>query len=182
MNSRQATTAIHVTAVLFGLSGIFGALIQGSATLITAGRALFATLALLLFMMRTEPASDARSEVSELAAREVALHHRKQFSLDYQSETMEQLSRQMTKLDFNPVMPVRMQSGTRLVGARYCAVLGQIAAQFRFVDEAGKPYTLYQTRCQGEFSDLPVGNFEIEGTHVELWREAGLLMVLASSS
>src|SRR5690606_24146370 len=53
MNSRQATTAIHITAVLFGLTGIFGELIQGSAALITGGRAVFATIALLLFMHRT---------------------------------------------------------------------------------------------------------------------------------
>ena len=53
MNSRQATTAIHITAVLFGLTGIFGELIQGSAALITGGRAAFATVALLLFMRRT---------------------------------------------------------------------------------------------------------------------------------
>ncbi|MHA3902196.1 DMT family transporter [Castellaniella sp. WN] len=53
MNSRQATMAIHVTAVLFGLTGIFGELIQAGATLITAGRAAFATATLLLFMVRT---------------------------------------------------------------------------------------------------------------------------------
>jgi drug/metabolite transporter (DMT)-like permease len=52
MNSRQATTAIHITAVLFGLTGIFGELIQAGAVLITAGRATFATVALLLFMTR----------------------------------------------------------------------------------------------------------------------------------
>ncbi|MDY0309453.1 MAG: DMT family transporter [Castellaniella sp.] len=52
MNSRQATTAIHITAVLFGLTGIFGELIQASAILITAGRATFAAAALLLFMAR----------------------------------------------------------------------------------------------------------------------------------
>ncbi|WP_323000288.1 DMT family transporter [Castellaniella sp.] len=50
MNSRQAQFAIHLTALLFGLTGIFGELIQASATLITAGRALFATAALLLFI------------------------------------------------------------------------------------------------------------------------------------
>ncbi|WP_066452890.1 DMT family transporter [Castellaniella caeni] len=50
MNSRQAQFAIHVTAVLFGLTGIFGELTQASATLITAGRALFATATLLLFI------------------------------------------------------------------------------------------------------------------------------------
>ncbi|MGS1115930.1 DMT family transporter [Castellaniella sp. UC4442_H9] len=52
MNPRQAQIAIHVTAVLFGLTGIFGELIQGSATLITAGRASFATVTLLLFMLQ----------------------------------------------------------------------------------------------------------------------------------
>lgn len=50
MNSRQAHSAIHVAALLFGLTGIFGELIQGSAWLITAGRAGFATVALLVFM------------------------------------------------------------------------------------------------------------------------------------
>ncbi|MGB3835209.1 DMT family transporter [Castellaniella sp.] len=53
MNSRQAQIAIHITAVLFGLTGIFGELIQGSATLITAGRAVFATVTLLLFIRHT---------------------------------------------------------------------------------------------------------------------------------
>ncbi|MGB6242027.1 MAG: EamA family transporter [Castellaniella sp.] len=53
MNSRQAQLAIHLTAILFGLTGIFGELIQASATLITAGRALFATAALLLFIHHT---------------------------------------------------------------------------------------------------------------------------------
>ncbi|MFA7437592.1 DMT family transporter [Castellaniella sp.] len=53
MKSREARVAIHVAAVLFGLTGIFGELIQGSAWLITAGRAAFASLGLLLFMRHT---------------------------------------------------------------------------------------------------------------------------------
>lgn len=48
MTQRQAFIAIHITAVLFGLTGIFGELIQASALLITAGRATFAVLALSL--------------------------------------------------------------------------------------------------------------------------------------
>ncbi|WP_322995335.1 DMT family transporter [Castellaniella sp.] len=53
MNSRQAQFAIHTTAVLFGLTGIFGELIQASATLITAGRATLAAIALLLYIRHT---------------------------------------------------------------------------------------------------------------------------------
>lgn len=50
MNRQRALFAIHVAAVLFGLTGIFGELIQADALVITAGRASFAVLALLAFI------------------------------------------------------------------------------------------------------------------------------------
>jgi len=45
----QALAAIHVAAVLFGLTGVFGELIQAGAPVITMGRAFFAVLALAFF-------------------------------------------------------------------------------------------------------------------------------------
>lgn len=48
MTRTQATVAIHAAAVLFGLTGIFGELIRADATVITAGRAGFAVIALLV--------------------------------------------------------------------------------------------------------------------------------------
>lgn len=48
---RSALTAAHVAAVLFGLTGIFGALIHADATVIAAGRACFAIVALALFAL-----------------------------------------------------------------------------------------------------------------------------------
>ena len=50
MTRQSALFAIHFAAVLFGLTGIFGELINADAWLITAGRAAFAVAALLLFM------------------------------------------------------------------------------------------------------------------------------------
>lgn len=50
MTRQRALLSIHFAAVLFGLTGIFGELIQTEATLITAGRAAFAVVALLAFM------------------------------------------------------------------------------------------------------------------------------------
>ena len=50
MTRQRALLAIHLAAVLFGLTGIFGELIKAEAGLITAGRAAFAVVALLLFM------------------------------------------------------------------------------------------------------------------------------------
>src|SRR5690606_1149525 len=46
MNRQRAIFAIHVAAVLFGLTGIFGELINADAMAITAGRACFAVVAL----------------------------------------------------------------------------------------------------------------------------------------
>lgn len=50
MNRQSALFAIHIAAVLFGLTGIFGELIQADAIVITAGRASFAVLALFAFI------------------------------------------------------------------------------------------------------------------------------------
>lgn len=61
MNPRQAQIAIHMTAVLFGLAGIFGELIHAGATLITAGRASFAAVTLLLFILRAGHRPGART-------------------------------------------------------------------------------------------------------------------------
>ncbi|CAM4300621.1 EamA family transporter [Bordetella tumbae] len=49
MTRQRALVYIHIAAVLFGLTGVFGELIQASAALITLGRAVFAVVALLGF-------------------------------------------------------------------------------------------------------------------------------------
>jgi len=49
MSERNALLAIHLGALLFGLSGVFGKLAASAPLLITFGRALFAVLALALF-------------------------------------------------------------------------------------------------------------------------------------
>ncbi|WP_426193897.1 DMT family transporter [Massilia sp. DWR3-1-1] len=53
---RTALTAAHLAAVLFGLTGIFGALIHADASVITFGRAAFAVAALaLIARLRRRP-------------------------------------------------------------------------------------------------------------------------------
>jgi len=49
MSPRYARFSVHLAAILFGLTGIFGELIQSGAAVITLGRAVFAVLALALF-------------------------------------------------------------------------------------------------------------------------------------
>ena len=47
MTRQRALTQIHFAAVLFGLTGVFGELIQASAAVITLGRAIFAGVVLV---------------------------------------------------------------------------------------------------------------------------------------
>lgn len=66
MTRQRALFSIHVAAVLFGLTGIFGELIQADAALITAGRAGFAVIALLAFMRWQ--GSAARADIDRRSA------------------------------------------------------------------------------------------------------------------
>ncbi len=47
---QKALVMVHIAAVLFGLTGIFGALISGSAEVITLGRAFFAVMGLWVIL------------------------------------------------------------------------------------------------------------------------------------
>ncbi|MBK3867675.1 EamA family transporter [Pseudomonas stutzeri] len=55
MTPRNALLAIHLGALMFGLSGVLGKLADSSALIITFGRALFAVLALLLVTRLLRP-------------------------------------------------------------------------------------------------------------------------------
>lgn len=49
MTRQRALVSIHVAAILFGLTGVFGELIQATAAVITLGRAVFAVASLFFF-------------------------------------------------------------------------------------------------------------------------------------
>lgn len=66
MTLLRARLSIHIAAVLFGLTGIFGELIQASATVITAGRAGFAVLT---FMVLGRVQGHGRADASRPQAR-----------------------------------------------------------------------------------------------------------------
>lgn len=62
----QSLFAIHFVAILFGATGIFGAIIESDALVITWGRALFAVITLLT-LRRLIPASDVQPATHEAA-------------------------------------------------------------------------------------------------------------------
>lgn len=66
MTERKALWAIHLGALLFGLSGIFGKLAGTSPQMIAAGRSVFAVLALLLFAKLVSNATMIRPGLRQL--------------------------------------------------------------------------------------------------------------------
>ena len=76
------------------------------------------------------------------------------------------------------VRPVGL-TGERIVGARYCSLGGEMAAQIRFRDAAARVCTLYQARDSEAFRGVREGTFEMSGVRVRVWRESGLVMGLA---
>ncbi|MFZ6046385.1 DMT family transporter [Pseudomonas sp. CR3202] len=70
MKERHALLAIHLGALLFGLSGIFGKLADTAPMVITVGRGLFAVIALALFaqlITRTRSANPSLRQLAMLA-------------------------------------------------------------------------------------------------------------------
>ena len=66
MTPRNALLAVHLGALLFGLTGVFGKLAEAAPLAITAGRALFAVLALGLFLAFTRNGSGGRPDLRQL--------------------------------------------------------------------------------------------------------------------
>jgi hypothetical protein len=121
-----------------------------------------------------------RSAVAERVIREIAMKHNKALDMEFRVSCCEDLCECMSKLDCRPVTPERIRErGLRVVGARYCSVEGELAAQIRLEDEKGRRYTLYQCRCTPDLEKIEEASDTVNGVRVEVWREAGLFMGLA---
>lgn len=119
--------------------------------------------------------------LQERVAQEIALNHNKNLSVEYASADLHQISARMTELDFELSPPDQLASRELvLIGARYCSIQGQIAAQLKYQDKnSGQRYTLYQTRLNTELKPLQEGKLEHEQVTIELWQDDNLLMGLA---
>jgi hypothetical protein len=126
------------------------------------------------------PASPSSAELAAAVARQAAAGHNEKAELELRAHDFAELRVRMKSLDFAPVEPrtVREMS-MRLVGARYAILGGAIAAQIVYLDAYGVPCTLYEARPVDRLANVPAGDHQIDGLEVTVWREKGLLMVLA---
>ena len=124
-----------------------------------------------------------KDNFSQVVAQEIALNHRKQLNLDFNEIEYSNLNKLMQKLDFQIIKSNHINmAGLEVVGARYCSIQGNIAAQIRLRDENNKVFTLYQTKLTDMLKKNPENNIQSVGrVDVKQWQENGLFFGLAVS-
>ncbi len=132
------------------------------------------------FALQRNAAAERPSEMARMVAQQAAIGHNEHQELEFRVTRCEELRQQMKSLDFTPVEPKMMHMmQMRIVGARYTTIKGELAAQIVYVDPKGVPCTLYQVRPTDKLARMATGEHDIDGVKVKIWREKGLVMVLA---
>lgn len=117
---------------------------------------------------------------TEAIVGEIAMNHNKRLDVEFETASFTELRRVMDKLDFSLIEPSRTrEQGLRLVGARYCSIRGQLAAQLSLEAADGKHLTLYQAASPADLESLEWTRLRSGGLTIDLWREGGILLGMA---
>ncbi len=119
-------------------------------------------------------------QVAAAVARQAALGHNEKQALEFRAASCAELQRAMKSLDFTLVEPAMVKEmKMQIVGARYATLAGEMAAQILYIDQHGVPCTLYEARPADQLARVATGDHQVDGLHVSVWKEKGLVMVLA---
>ncbi len=119
-------------------------------------------------------------QVADSIARQAAAGHNEKQELEFRVGKTAELRGKMKSLDFSPVEPEMIISmKMRIVGARYATLGGKMAAQILYIDEHGVPCTLFEVRPLDQLATVGSSEHQVDGVRVNVWREKGLVMVLA---
>jgi len=145
-------------------------------------------LAIPVYMQISEQKNSFNLEMAQLIAEEVVKNHLHLKPLEVKSNSLSDIRRYFTQLNFIPVASGLVNSlDTRLLGARYCSLQGITAAQLRLQDHKGRFLnTLYQAEYKKEvFGRLPdIGQDEqplvayANGIKVKVWLERDIVFAL----
>lgn len=142
--------------------------------------ALFGLAASFVLMIGLFWSGQFQSSLSQSVAREIAMNHIKQMEIEYKGNKIAELAQQMKQLDFQLHRPGELPiSEFRLVGARYCSIQGQIAAQIKIKDADNRLYTLFQTQFRESLQGLTQAELIVDGVKVTIWNEGGVLFGFA---
>jgi len=118
-------------------------------------------------------------DLIQRVAQEVELNHSKQLASDFSSESYAHLENVMEKLEFDLKAPASMPvEGYQLIGARYCSIQGQLAAQLKLESPQGEKITLFATHANEALATLHKKNQMRKGVLVRNWREGNVFFSL----
>jgi anti-sigma factor RsiW len=125
---------------------------------------------------------DRQSRITGLSA-EIAYNHNKQMAMEITSPSLPAVSNYLSKLDFALIESQQLPGDTwELLGGRYCALGGKLAAQLKMRHRATDQIcTLFQTGLEeeGPLGEAKVLERHEDGVKVTLWAERGLLLGMA---
>lgn len=126
-----------------------------------------------------------QSSLSEQVMSEIAYNHKKEMPVEVASSSINAIGKYLNRLDFSLISSSALTgAGWELIGGRYCAINGKLAAQLKVKNVSdNKVYTLYQAASGDDLSEATkVSHTEmVDGVEVLIWKEKGLLLGLASS-
>lgn len=123
-----------------------------------------------------------KNTLIKIVPQEIALNHSKQLSLEFYADNYASLDKMMNKLDFNLLASSNTSlAGLTILGARYCSIQGNLAAQIRLKDKKGTYYTLYQTPITSALKTEKTGTFLSGDIKITQWQENNLFFGLAKS-
>lgn len=128
-------------------------------------------------------------------ALEVVNNHIKLKHLDIETNSINEIRRFFSQLDFSPIdsnlLKTRADfSEQTMLGGRYCSIKGMTAAQLRYRQADDRPTTLYEVsynpKIFGKIPELDKGEkpkeLVVKGLRVSLWVEKGLLLALVHTA
>lgn len=112
--------------------------------------------------------------------KEIARNHSKNEQSLFYPQSFTEIQAKLPKLNFQVIASRKLDpSEWEVVGAKYCSIHGEIAAQLKIRNRSNsKIYTLYQSKDTGEITNESRSE-NIDGVDVKIWTENGLIMGLA---
>ena len=125
---------------------------------------------------------DPFTGVDEKIMNEVVMNHLKNMPSEIVTTDVTVAESGLNKLDFSLISATSTKD-MKLIGARYCSILGKTAAQLSYKDFKGRRFTVYQVPLQKEFRNQTgrLRTSVIKGVNVILYSEDGLLIAKAVS-
>jgi len=142
--------------------------------------ACFSLLILPLIYLSYSVTHSPGNFMNRIVAQEIALNHNKQLPIEFNAQTIAQLDKQMAQLDF-ALHDSKHSSldNLTIIGARYCSIQGNLAAQIRLQDNSGNDYTLFQTPLTQSLNNQSELTSDVNNVFINRWQEDGVFFGLA---